>query len=277
MQSLWLLTIKNLKLLIRSRSSALIIIFAPLLIILLLGLSYNNSSQFGLKIGVYSSEFSEDVESFINILEEEEFTITRYDVSLDSCINDIKRSVVHTCINLPNSLKVDDNSQKVVTFHIDPSRMNIVWMVQETVKTKFNIKSQEISQELTGNILSRLAETTNTLTEKQQDLNNIKEKTKTASSSATTASGSLENIDASSDTDTLLNTINLNLEESKELLKDAENAVNGAGIQDDEKRSEIRGILNNAKSKINEVIIGGENGTFDNDGVDEEIDGWKCS
>ena len=78
MQSLWLLTIKNLKLLLRSRSSALIIIFAPLLIILLLGLSYNTSAQFGLKIGVYAADFNEDANSFIEILEEKEFTITKY-------------------------------------------------------------------------------------------------------------------------------------------------------------------------------------------------------
>ena len=40
MNSLWLLTTKNLKLLIRSKGSALIVVFAPLLIILLLGLSF---------------------------------------------------------------------------------------------------------------------------------------------------------------------------------------------------------------------------------------------
>jgi ABC-type multidrug transport system permease subunit len=271
MQSLWLLTIKNLKLLVRSRSSALIIIFAPLLIILLLGLSYNNSAQFGLKIGVYSSDFTPDVESFIKILEEEEFTITKYPSSLESCINDIKRSVIHTCIDLPSSLEVDDNSQKIVTFHIDPSRINIVWMVQETVKSKFNIKSQEISQELTGNILSRLSETNSILSEKQQDLNKIKEKTNAASSSATTASDSLEDIDTGSDTNELLNTINLNLEESKKLLQEAKDAVNGAGIEDDNKRSEIKGYLDDAKVKIN-LLISADN-TSDGSDVSEEIDG----
>ena len=55
MNTLWLLTKKNLRLLIRAKGSALIVVFAPLLIILILGLSFNNASKYGLNIGVYSS------------------------------------------------------------------------------------------------------------------------------------------------------------------------------------------------------------------------------
>src|SRR3989344_5018470 len=162
MRALWLLTVKNLKLLLRSRSSALIIIFAPLLIILLLGLSYNNSAQFSLKIGVYSPEFTEDVNSFVQVLEEKEFTITRYD-QLEACIDEIESNNVHTCISVPKSLEVADNQQKIITFYVDPSRVNLIGIIQETLQEKFSLKSQEISQELSGNIISRLLETKETI------------------------------------------------------------------------------------------------------------------
>ena len=58
MKSLWLLTKKNLQLLVRSRSSALIIIFAPLLLILILGLSYDTTSQFSLNIPLIPLSFA---------------------------------------------------------------------------------------------------------------------------------------------------------------------------------------------------------------------------
>ena len=109
MRSLWIITKKNLKLLLRSKGSALIIIFAPLLLILLLGLSYNTSQQYGLNIGIVSAEKTDDINSFINILKTEEFRIIEYGSELDKCVEDIKTGTVHTCIELPSSLKVEGN------------------------------------------------------------------------------------------------------------------------------------------------------------------------
>src|SRR3989338_4439196 len=117
MQSIWLLTKKNIKLLLRAKASALIIIFAPLLLILILGLSYNTSSKYGLNIGVYAASYTEDVNAFVSTLQEEEFKIIKYDQSIDECVEDIKLGFVHTCIKVPESLKVEDNNPKEITFY----------------------------------------------------------------------------------------------------------------------------------------------------------------
>jgi ABC-type polysaccharide/polyol phosphate export permease len=262
MKSLWLLTIKNLKLLLRSRSSALIIIFAPLLIILLLGLSYNNSAQFGLKIGVHANSFTEDVESFIGLLEEDEFTIFRYENDLENCKNDIKRSVVHTCIELPESLEIDDNEQKILTFHIDPSRVNIVWMVQETVQSKFNLKSQEISQELSGGILSLLLKTREVIANEENNINVIKEKTNSATSSADSAKTTLDGTELASEDSTIekIDEIDTALAEAKQAISDARVGVNSAGITDQEKQDSIKADLNQAKKSIDSVGGGNDTG-----------------
>src|SRR3989338_10118589 len=140
MRSIWLLTMKNLKLLLRAKSSALIVIFAPLLIILILGLSYNTSSKYGLNIGVYAPSFTDDVNSFIELLKEQEFRIVTYSTSVDECVQDIKGGFVHTCISLPESFVIEGNAAREVTFYVDPSRINLVWVVQETVKSKFDFK-----------------------------------------------------------------------------------------------------------------------------------------
>ena len=124
MQSLWLLTKKNLKLLFRSKSSSLIVFFAPLLTILILGLSYNNSPQYGLNIGIVAPSMSSDVDGVIKALQEQEFRVITYDHNLEECVDDIKTGAVHTCMVLPESFQVEDNTPKEVVFHLDPSKIN---------------------------------------------------------------------------------------------------------------------------------------------------------
>ena len=50
---------KNLKLLIRSKGSALIIILGPLLVIFLVGIAFDNLNTFSLNIGTYSERSEE--------------------------------------------------------------------------------------------------------------------------------------------------------------------------------------------------------------------------
>ena len=260
MRSLWLLTIKNLRLLLRSKGSALIIIFAPLLIILLLGLSFNTSNQYGLNIGVYSSSYNEDVNSFIDLLQEEEFTIIKYEEnSIEGCVEDIKSGEVHACVHLPENLKVDDNSQKEVVFYIDPSKINLVWMIQENVQSKFNLKSQEISQELAQETLGKLSNAKNVINEKRTDFSTLKEKTSSAASSTSSTKESLTGIDTGvSDkeynTTGTLDGIDTGIVEGRELIEDAISSVNSAGIEDDTKREELRGFLLDAKKELNAVL-----------------------
>ncbi|MBI2111959.1 ABC transporter permease [Candidatus Woesearchaeota archaeon] len=194
MKAVWYLTLKNLRLLVRARMSALIVIFAPLLIILVLGLSYNTSSNYGLNIGVYSSSFTEEVNSFIKVLQEEEFRIITYN-DVEECVDDIKLGAVHTCIEVPESFAVDGNQQKEIVYHLDPSKINLVYMIQETLKTKFNVKSQEISQDIAGNILTKLSTTKNVIVEKNAVLGSAKEKSSSALSASESTKTSLAGLD----------------------------------------------------------------------------------
>ncbi len=195
MRSLLLLTKKNLKLLVRSKTSALVIFFAPLMIILLLGLSYNNTSKYGLNIGIYAPVFSDDVNSLMVSLQEQEFKIIKYESSVDDCVKDIKEGIVHTCLSVPESLKIDGNQQKEITFYVDPSKINLVWMIQETLGNKFNLKSKEISKELSNNILTTVSDTKTKLDEQNSQLSGVKEKSSAATTSAQTAVQQLTTLD----------------------------------------------------------------------------------
>lgn len=257
MAAIWLLTIKNIKLLFRAKWSALIVIFAPLLLILLLGLSYNTSNNFGIIVGIYSPQFTEDTTAFAELLKSEQFTIREYRDQIENCVNDIKSGSVHTCISLPENLRVQDNSRKEITFYVDPSRINLVWMVQETVKSKFNLKSQEISQEITQGILSKIGETKDGLGTKQNDVETIKGKTSSVNEKTGSVKSSLSLLDLSFpenvyNLEGLTNLTDL-LTKSKEKLGVAIDAVESAGL-DENKTKEILAALNAAEASLGKTI-----------------------
>lgn len=252
MQSLWLLTQKNLRLLLRAKASALIVIFAPLLIILLLGLSYNASDKYGLKIGVYAPSESEDVQSFVTLLQEEEYEIIKYVGAKEECVDDVRRGLINTCIFLPESLKIEDNTQKEITFYLDPTKINLVWMIQETVKSKFNLKSAEISQTLSQDLLTRLSDTNTKLNSKKTDLDTIKSKAGTASSSTESAKSGLSGLDLTAPASTydisILTNVTADLDTATKSINSALSAVSSANITSG--KTAITTPLNEALSKL---------------------------
>ncbi len=257
MAAIWLLTIKNIKLLFRAKWSALIVIFAPLLLILLLGLSYNTSNNFGIIVGIYSPQFTEDITAFAELLKSEQFTIKEYHDQIESCVDDIKSGSVHTCISLPENLRVQDNSRKEITFYVDPSRINLVWMVQETVKSKFNLKSQEISQEITQGILSKVGQTKEGLGTKQGEVETIKGKTSSVNENTGEVKSSLSLLDLIFPENVYnlegLTNLTDTLTKSKEKLGIAIDAVESAGL-DENKTKEILAALNAAEASLGKTI-----------------------
>lgn len=254
MRSLWLLTKKDLKLLIRAKGSALIIVLAPLLLILILGLSYNTTQQYGLTIGVHAASDSEDVKAFVDLLKEKEYTITSYEL-IDDCLTDIKRGITHTCIDLPASLKVEGNAPAEVKFYIDPSKINLVWVVQDAVQKKFDFKSQQISQEISTSILSKLSDTKGKTTTERDRVGTVKEKNNNAASSTTAAKSSLTGVDTTpppATFDPSTNNISGMIDLSKEKIKEAKKVVDSANLSGSDK-NKINTALGGASSQLDVV------------------------
>lgn len=252
MNSLWHLTKKNIRLLLRTKGSALIVIFAPLLMILVLGLAFNNAAPFGITLGVYSPSISSDVTAFVDSLKEEQaFKVVTYDSSLQECVDDLKLGFVHTCIEVPESLAVQGNVQKEVVFHLDPSKINLVYMVQETVKKSFQLKSKEITQELAQNVLTRLSSTKNKLVEDQGQLQGVRDRTASASGSTESARSSLSAVDASTPATTVDTTalaiVNSSLLTAADKIKAAKDEVAERNISS---ASEITDLLAAAQDEV---------------------------
>ena len=152
---------KNIKLLLRSRISTLILILGPLLIIVLVGLSFSTSS-FNLNMAVYSDDYSELTESFITNLNNESFSVIKYETN-ESCISSVKEQKTHACILFPPGLDIENEKTNIIKFYVDQSKVNLVYLVMSTLEKSFGEVTTKISKDLTNNIVTTLLKTKNDL------------------------------------------------------------------------------------------------------------------
>ena len=133
MTALFKIIKKNLKLLIRSKSSALIIILGPLLVIFLVGIAFDNISQYSLKIGTYSESYSDLSDSLIAKLTDKDFRVTKFNTE-QACIEKVKTSHTHACIVFPKDLEIVAGKTSEVVFHVDYSKLNLIYACFNALK-----------------------------------------------------------------------------------------------------------------------------------------------
>ncbi|MFH1592334.1 MAG: ABC transporter permease [Candidatus Woesearchaeota archaeon] len=144
---------KNIKLIIRSRSSSLIVLLGPLLIIALVGTAYNTSNIYDIRVGAYSESYSELAESILDELGSKQFTVVRLE-SVEECTSSLKSAEIHVCAIIPPNLET--GSSESMEFLVDQSRVNLVWIIIDAVSSKVSSKTTELSLQMTNSILNAL-------------------------------------------------------------------------------------------------------------------------
>lgn len=217
---------KNIKMLLRSRTSTLVLILGPLLIIMLVGLSFN-SNTFNLNIGVYSDSYSDLSRDFISTLDNESFTITQL-ISEQSCIDSVKEQRTHACIIFPPDLSLNNDKTNIIKFHVDQSKINLVYLVMSTLEESFEEVTTDLSKELTDNIVTSLFMTKAGLLDSQTLVDSIKEKNSVIQTNSEKSSSDLDSLDFdTSGADVSISTEEIEtnlielLEESEDLYSDA--------------------------------------------------------
>ena len=145
---------KNLLILLKSRLWVLVVIVSPLLAIFLTGIAFDNLNQYKINIGIYSKDYSELKNSYIAKLNTEQFRTIK-SKSEAECIDNIKIGLAHTCVVFPDKLEIGAKNKPIVIY-IDYSKLNLAWIVRDTLFSKVEERSTEITKQLTGNILSKL-------------------------------------------------------------------------------------------------------------------------
>lgn len=144
---------KNFKTLLRSKSSALVLIIGPLLLISLVGLAFNNTSSLNVNVGYYGPENNVLLDSYIAEIDTSSYTINRFP-SIEQCIDNIKLSTIHACIEFPMDFEISNNKVNEIKFFIDQSKVNLVYSIVDTVSKSFSRASSNLSIEMTNDILS---------------------------------------------------------------------------------------------------------------------------
>lgn len=153
------ITGKNLKLLLRSKTSLLVIIFGPLLIMLLVGFAFNNPTASKLNIGFYANEKTNLTNSFIGALESNiNFAVLEYPSAI-GCTDMIEQGKVHICIIFPDAFSIENNKTNEIFFYVDQSRANFVYAVIDTVSSKVQLTSNKLSYQMTNDLLTVIQHT----------------------------------------------------------------------------------------------------------------------
>jgi ABC-type multidrug transport system permease subunit/uncharacterized protein YoxC len=263
---------KNFRLILRSKFSALIILIGPLIIMLLAGLAFSNTNQYSINIGTFSEQYNELTNSYINNLEDNSYSVFKTE-DKNSCIELTKDGKYHVCIVFPKDFAIGQDNKSQINFYVDYSKINLVYVVIESVTSEISESSSKISQNLTANILSKIEATESELKGKDELINNLITKNSEIDTSLSEIDTQLTELDLSYDsnnfkTNTLssyTNQLKSSLSDMNDetesfvsdmsnLMEDIENDVNDLNISGSEKNS----ILNSLESINNSVeALGG--------------------
>ena len=245
--------LKNLKLLFRSKASALVVLLAPLLIVLIVGVSFVDSDT-RLNVGVVGSEYDLG-QRLVESLGETN-NIVDYNFQED-CVRGITDGFVVACIIIPQ--EADFGNNVTVKFYVDESRMNLVYRIISSVSTNLGDEQIEISQELTQDILSVLDinyDTVQSINSKLEDvLKKVDESkksvtnTRSVSTSIDTTSNSISMANINSDLNSLKDSYSSLRSKSKELVDTAETFL--LSVPDSDEKANFTTKVSSLKSFIN--------------------------
>jgi len=145
---------KNIKNLIRAKAGSLIVILGPLIVIFLAGLAFDNSNLYSVKIGTYRPEVSDITTKFLDQLREQ-FKVVEYDTE-EKCINAIKNADINTCMIFPSNFTIGVSTKNQITFHVDYSRINMVWTIMQVMTKEVGEHALLASQNLTKVLLDTI-------------------------------------------------------------------------------------------------------------------------
>ena len=157
---------KNLKNLVRAKASSLVVILGPLLVIFLAGLAFDNSNVYKVKIGTYRPDSNDITTAFLDQLRQE-FKVIEY-TSEDACVDAISKTDVNTCMVFSSNFTVGKPPSNEITFHVDYSRINLVWTILQAMTEKVSERTLQASKNLTKILLDTLEYAHQRITDQRQ-------------------------------------------------------------------------------------------------------------
>ena len=242
---------KNFRLLIRSKTSALIVLIGPLVLMLLIGFAFNTSSLFDIKVGAYSSKYSELSNSIITKLTDDQFKVVKID-SEEKCIAMIKSGEIHVCTVFPADLNIKTTDK--IVFYVDQTRLNFVYIILDRISSKIATRSTELSTALTNRLLTSLNNANSKLGEKSNAVVTLTANLKEAKDTTTSVKDKLLSLELNSSKSNFTD-----VQDEIDNIKRKENLSSSLFSKLDDLIDSIEANYNNLIGQLNSVIEVREN------------------
>jgi ABC-type multidrug transport system permease subunit len=224
-------------------------------VIFLAGIAFDNLNKYSISIGTYSKGYTDLTESFIKKLQEKEFSVEKFS-SEESCVNAIKQSKIHTCIIFPENMKVDSDKTSEITFHVDNSKINLVWMILDTLSSKLTERSSELSMDLTSNLLNKLELSKNEVSASRPIVSNLESESKQVSDRVSQLNNEIASSKISSlklKTSSFRDYLTEEANSLKNMVNLLEDDIDDLNVSEDEKDPLKKGI-DDARLKISNLL-----------------------
>ncbi len=259
---------KNFRLLIRSRSSALVVLFGPLLIMLIVGIAFNSQASLNINVGYKLLDKNNLSLGFVKLLDEN-YNTREYN-KIESCISDIKSSDMHICILFPADFRISNNKTNKIIFLVDNSKINLFESVIDSIEKRFNNLALEVSESLTKGIVMKLNEAQETLENKSRLIERLKKEGLAELKKVKEIKEELKEINASYKSSKNVNYLKTKLKSIKKSLEDIESyyseisektnelidslneKANSSSMSSSEK-SDFSDELNDTKDELNSI------------------------
>lgn len=150
---------KNFKLVFRSKTTALIILIGPILIIAIVGTAFNSSGLNDIRVGVYNPKPTSQTGEMMRAISSSSFIIQRFE-DKEKCIDGVRQTDLHVCMAFPENFNLENMTQQnQIEFFVDFSKINLVWMIWDVMQSQIRGKSQQLSRAFTETMLDKLKET----------------------------------------------------------------------------------------------------------------------
>ncbi|MBD3319406.1 hypothetical protein GF342_05875 [Candidatus Woesearchaeota archaeon] len=147
---------KNLRLLARSKTSALIILLGPLVLIVLAGLAFDHAEPFAITLGVVAQEYTEDAQLFLDTLASNNLDLVTFEAQ-DSCTRGVLSGEVDACVEFPQHFAFSEKDNNQISFHVDYSKVNLVYAIVNTFSEQVDAQASKLRQELADDVIGAIA------------------------------------------------------------------------------------------------------------------------
>jgi len=188
--------IKNFKLIARSKGSALVVLLAPLLIVIIVGVGFTDFSQTTLNIGIHTPDNNNLTHRFISSINTSENNLILYSTEKE-CVENIKSGVILACIIFPENFVIKNNKTNEVKVYVDESRINLVYKIISSLSSNLDVESGQVSQELTSQLLQILGRSSTQVESNLATIISLKAKSQQMESTRATSDNQLSNLNVS--------------------------------------------------------------------------------